>query len=49
LVGNIVEVPKKDKIREAVPEEELQKLKTTLAKAVEAQKEYANFTQEQVQ
>ena len=43
-----MEAPRKEKIREAVPDEELQKLKTTLANAVAAQREYSNFTQEQV-
>lgn len=36
------------KVRDPVPDEQLLRLKVTLAKAQEAQKAYSTFTQEQV-
>ena len=46
--ANIVEAPKKEKVREAASDDELVKLKQTLKNAVEAQRLYSSFTQEQV-
>ncbi len=48
--GNIVEAPKGvvGKVRDPVPDEQLLKLKETLARSQAAQLAYSTYTQEQV-